>query len=634
MSVGTSGLSARKICILVVYFLLFWILLPLILSLPCLLFPEWKLPIGLPPRILLSLPFILTGTALMYSAMTGFRRYGRGLPVSHLPPEVLVSGGLYSYCRHPIYTGYCLIWLGIAFLLRSAGLLFISLPALCVGSAFYAAAEERRLMKRYGRSYEQYRRDVSATPFSLKSLAMLLAGPVVRAKFSFKAVTTAALHHAKRSPGISISDRPSRTSTRAYTRTYTRAAGSSTYPTGGCVVIAPHNNYLDPIFVSLAAGRSINFLTTHDMFRSPLMEWVFLRTGAVRVDRYRSNPAAIARIVRIVRNGGCAGIFPEGGRSWFGEGTVQEDLIELLYRYRLPVLPVRLHGTYTAWPRWGSMRSFPVRAEILPLQVPVSRKAVFELISALRSSPDAAKIFHGISKYKDGHEGSPMDAGGLESILYHCASCKAWDSIRTSGGTLRCSACNTSWVLLNSDPLPLLQQSDGTFLRLDRWHAIEAEAARQDPAELPPAVVRWHRETGFRRSDQVFGEAKIFVKADGFHIHCGPDLGGPDLGGPNLTNPEFSAVIPFADIDAVLIRGNSILQIYHRGTDIRGAPERPADIRRVHNCRAHFRGEHHHHLDSFTFSDHHAFAFQETLRLCAFGSVRVRKRGDTVLVYT
>jgi hypothetical protein len=52
----------------------------------------------------------------------------------------------------------------------------------------------------------------------------------------------------------------------------------------GFVLLCPHNNYLDPLYLFLALGEPIHRLTTHDVDGAPLSRRLFAALLAIRCD--------------------------------------------------------------------------------------------------------------------------------------------------------------------------------------------------------------------------------------------------------------------------------------------------------------------------------------------------------------
>jgi protein-S-isoprenylcysteine O-methyltransferase Ste14 len=72
----------------------------------------------------------------------------------------LVTKGIYSYIRHPQYTGFLLITLGMIFEWATIPLL-IMWPMLAVLYYLLAKKEERDMEKEFGREYIEYKRRTS-----------------------------------------------------------------------------------------------------------------------------------------------------------------------------------------------------------------------------------------------------------------------------------------------------------------------------------------------------------------------------------------------------------------------------------------------------------------------------------------
>lgn len=100
---------------------------------------------------------LITGILVMGGAMLQLIWHGKGLPISHLPPEQLVNHGVYRFIRHPIYSGFLALAAGVALVIPSPGMLTVSLPLLMLGIICYVRFyEEPALFKRYGPAYKKY----------------------------------------------------------------------------------------------------------------------------------------------------------------------------------------------------------------------------------------------------------------------------------------------------------------------------------------------------------------------------------------------------------------------------------------------------------------------------------------------
>jgi len=84
---------------------------------------------------------------------------GGGGPGPEIPPERLVSTGLYAYTRNPMYLGHIIFLTGLTLTLRSwfAGLITV---AVAVWFHFRVLADERNLSVKLGPSYVSYTKSV------------------------------------------------------------------------------------------------------------------------------------------------------------------------------------------------------------------------------------------------------------------------------------------------------------------------------------------------------------------------------------------------------------------------------------------------------------------------------------------
>jgi protein-S-isoprenylcysteine O-methyltransferase Ste14 len=85
-----------------------------------------------------------------------------GTPVPIAPPPHLVVAGFYRYVRNPIYVGFLIILIGQTLLTGSAGMLWYTAIAWCIGAGAVRFYEEPVLSRRFGADYQAYRRAVHA----------------------------------------------------------------------------------------------------------------------------------------------------------------------------------------------------------------------------------------------------------------------------------------------------------------------------------------------------------------------------------------------------------------------------------------------------------------------------------------
>jgi protein-S-isoprenylcysteine O-methyltransferase Ste14 len=111
-------------------------------------------------RLLLAVPAFAFGAAVYFSCLWAFGTTGRGTPAPIDPPKQLVARGLYRHLRNPMYVGVLLVIAGWALLSGSWGVVeYGAVVAVCF-HLFVVLVEEPLLLRRFGDSYEEYRRAV------------------------------------------------------------------------------------------------------------------------------------------------------------------------------------------------------------------------------------------------------------------------------------------------------------------------------------------------------------------------------------------------------------------------------------------------------------------------------------------
>lgn len=502
----------RRGLILGVYVILFWVLLPAVLiASGRLLDSKLNLRLGFSGlRLGLGIALAACSAAMLVRAILDFRRYGAELPVSALPPRRIIQQGLFTFWRHPIYLFYTLLFAGLALTIRSGAMLAITLPAFILLESAYIAVEERALVRRFGPDYENYR---TRTPLVAPRLGAAVRPLLVilhRVLFNWE------VRHKERIPA----EPP-------------------------FFVVAAHRNYLDPFFIAYAVRFPTCFVTTYEMFRKPLLGFVFRRFLCVPKRRFLNDVSAGREIIARLKQGFVIGVFPEGERSWTGATqSWKPEAVALFQRFpQIPVLPIRIDGNYFAWPRWaGGIRRAKV---LLTIQEPfrvTPGMASEEIERELRARVEPTDQNLGL------RDAPP--AAGIERLIYRCPHCGSWRPLipGSRSSAFRCADCSASFSLEpdyrvraegRSEPLPAVY--DRIRVRASDLSPLSQARTPQSAAE--GEAVLW----------QEFGNALRRLGTGRFA------LTNRDL---EFTNGRLTVRMPLDHVRSVTTESNSRLQVW------------------------------------------------------------------------
>ena len=91
------------------------------------------------------------------------------------------------------------------------------------------------------------------------------------------------------------------------------------YKTNGrkFVICANHLSMLDPIFIVMAYGwgRKLTIMGKAELFRNPVLAWLFRQVGAFPVERGKADTSALDKAIADINDGRGMLIFPEGTRG-------------------------------------------------------------------------------------------------------------------------------------------------------------------------------------------------------------------------------------------------------------------------------------------------------------------------------
>jgi 1-acyl-sn-glycerol-3-phosphate acyltransferase len=144
-----------------------------------------------------------------------------------------------------------------------------------------------------------------------------------------------------------------------------RVHGAEHVPATGPVILAAnHIGIIDGPLLAIFAPRPVHALTKIEMFRGRLGRFLHY-SGQIPLDRYVADPQAVKQGLRVLRDGGVVGIFPEGHR---GAGELERFHRGAAYFALVtgaPVVPVIMIGTREPGGHTGSLPDKRARIELV-----------------------------------------------------------------------------------------------------------------------------------------------------------------------------------------------------------------------------------------------------------------------------
>ena len=161
---------------------------------------------------------------------------------------------------------------------------------------------------------------------------------------------------------------------------------------GPAVLVCNHVSFVDALVIMAASPRPIRFVMHHQIFRWPLLRFLFRESRAIPITSPKADPVMAARafddIAAVLDAGELIAIFPEGRLTGDGEiDTFRPGVRRILARNPVPVVPMALRGL------WGSFFSRKGgKAMTRPLRRGIFNRIELvcgEALAAAEATPDA-----------------------------------------------------------------------------------------------------------------------------------------------------------------------------------------------------------------------------------------------------
>ena len=132
-----------------------------------------------------------------------------------------------------------------------------------------------------------------------------------------------------------------------------RYTGTWNVPEKGPIIFAPnHVSYFDPPLVNAGIPFRVRSMAWDALFKVPGLSQVIRAYGAFPVKLKSADKSAVAESLRVLRNGECLLVFPEGERTESGElSQFEKGVARVALQTGATIVPVSITGAYESWPR-------------------------------------------------------------------------------------------------------------------------------------------------------------------------------------------------------------------------------------------------------------------------------------------
>ena len=127
----------------------------------------------------------------------------------------------------------------------------------------------------------------------------------------------------------------------------TKVIGLENIPKDGAFILtANHVSNWDPPFLGTFMKREVCYMGKEELFKNPIMAAICRGLHVFPVKRGAADKTAIKTAVKILKDGKCLGIFPEGTRSKTGKlGKAEPGVSLIAAMTKAPIIPAAIINT-------------------------------------------------------------------------------------------------------------------------------------------------------------------------------------------------------------------------------------------------------------------------------------------------
>ncbi len=126
-----------------------------------------------------------------------------------------------------------------------------------------------------------------------------------------------------------------------------KIVGKENVPKEGALLFCGnHRTYLDPPLITVTAGRKMSFMAKEELKNNPLIRFLCFTFDGIWVKRDNKDIGSLKSAMKILKNGGCIGIFPEGTRNGMekNEGKLKNGASYMALKTGAKIVPIGIQG--------------------------------------------------------------------------------------------------------------------------------------------------------------------------------------------------------------------------------------------------------------------------------------------------
>ena len=312
------------------------------------------------------------------------------------------------------------------------------------------------------------------------------------------------------------------------------------------LILANHQTGFDQFYPSAAFRRPIYYLASEDIFSMGFLSKVIIwLQNPIPIKKQVTDIKAVMACMRVAKEGGNIGIFPEGNRTFSGvTGYMNPAIGGLAKKLGLPIAFFKIEGGYGVQPRWSDVRrKGKMKAYVSSVLEPEEYKGwtndqLYQYICKELYQDEANAVDSYFHKKR---------AEYMERVLYVCPHCGI-THFESHGDTIQCVSCGRSAKYLPT------KEFSGDFpfrFMLDWYNYQEDYVNHLDTLALTEAPII--RDTCDLYEVSLYSKKKLLAK----------DVELALYGDRIQLSGGFNEVFPFAETENITILGKNKLDIYH-----------------------------------------------------------------------